>query len=164
MLNNLSVACRNEKLNVRLKSTETTRAPSKPLFEYPDENAQIYTCEKVEKVNNEGIPLCSYAQCNNKRMLCSDFCFRHILYDHNQRLYKAGSTGVSDPVLCAAPSSGAKKESTAADRKTIAIISKDEPLIPFDTTTNTNLSDEQTLLGEMIKQYQDLKANTQKTC
>lgn len=164
---------KNDRISVRLKMTEPTTTTTRymasqlPLFEFPDENAQIYTCEKVEKVNSDGIKLCSFGQCNNRRVMCSEFCSMHILYDHNQRLYKAGPGGVTDPVLCAAPSSALSSSSTATtgaglprkelDRKTIAVITREEPIKPFDIT---NPNEEQTRLTEMIKQYQDLKRSS----
>jgi hypothetical protein len=145
-----SVTDGDAKLSVRLKNVGSLYAPpAKPIFEFPDETSQIYVCEKTEKTNADGVQLCSYAQCSSRRMLASDFCFQHILYDNNQRLYKTGSGGVTDPVLCAVPTTTLKKE--AEQRKTIAVIAPDNISDLKPVFAN---NEEQTRLLEMIDRHQ----------
>lgn len=48
---------------------------------------------RVEKYHSDGRPLCVYSNCTHYRMLLSEFCFQHILFDSSQRLYTAAADG-----------------------------------------------------------------------
>lgn len=61
--------------------------------------AEALECIKVTKFDSSGNPLCSYSTCQGQRILLSEFCFKHILYDQNQQLYTMGLGGMQDPSL-----------------------------------------------------------------
>jgi hypothetical protein len=76
---------------------ETPIGPSSAIFSVP--TRQTYKCTRTEKHNPEGEILCYYNTCTNRRLMCCDFCFTHILFDTKQRLYTAGPGGELDPVM-----------------------------------------------------------------
>ncbi|KAL0490020.1 INO80 complex subunit D [Acrasis kona] len=79
----------------------TLRKLLEAVVTFPAENRQVYQVDKEEKYDElTKEPLCSHPECHSHRMMCSEFCFTHILYDRNQRLYMAGPNGPTDPVLC----------------------------------------------------------------
>eukprot|EP01080_Neovahlkampfia_damariscottae_P007520 gene7520-11844_t len=54
-------------------------------------------CIRVPKIDSAGVSLCDYSNCNEKRLLSSDFCFNHILFDPKQVLYTKGTNGIENP-------------------------------------------------------------------
>lgn len=64
----------------------------------PDRSAPTFS--RIEKSHISGKPLCVFSNCTQYRMLLSEFCSHHILYDPNQRLYTTNVEGdFSQPVL-----------------------------------------------------------------
>jgi hypothetical protein len=100
---------------------------------FPQENRQVYQCSKEEKFDDvTGDALCSHPSCHAKRMMCSEFCFEHILYDENQRLYMAGPNGVGDPVLCYRMTNTIASAFAVHNEKKVVIIENTFPALEKD--------------------------------
>jgi hypothetical protein len=92
---------------------------------FPPENHQVYQCNKEDKFDDvTGEPLCSHPMCHARRMMCSDFCFEHILFDEKQRLYMAGPNGVNDPVLCYRMANTIASAFAVQNEKKVVVIEK----------------------------------------
>jgi len=151
---NMDVKIRLKKVNYSNYYNPKNRVNSEhdmivlPTVNFPPENQQAYHCEKVEKyheVTKE--PLCSHAQCFNKRMLGLEFCFQHILYDQNQRLYVPSTSSTPTYALSSETSIKIPKESTLTERTVVVI----ENATKFNATnTNWNVSSEQEQLAQRL--------------
>ncbi|KAL9650484.1 hypothetical protein ABK040_004704 [Willaertia magna] len=132
-----------------------------PTVNFPPENHQIYTCEKVTKVSQLGGELlCSYPQCFNKRILGCEFCFQHILYDSNQRLYTAGPGGVDDPIYACTtgdeqPSYAKIPTQSLLSERTIVVIENGNKLLDKQQQDN-KLSEQEKKITRLLKKFKGM--------
>lgn len=111
----------------KIEKKNVIQKPEKPIIiAQKVEKQEIVLSDKTKKKTSipEDIKICGFANCRNRAMMLSDYCFNHILYDEKQQLYINSDESIEtfDEPIFLNSKIGSKKKGKRKKKSTIVSV------------------------------------------